>query len=76
MGSIPSGPNAPRSFRQALCAPRLRLLTFLGSRQRCFVYSALKSQVNEPPSRFPNRSPMERDAFFQSLPLYILQGPQ
>jgi len=32
-----------------------------------------KSPVNEHPSRFPtNKAPMERDASFQSLPLFIL----
>jgi len=32
--------------------------------------------VNEPPSRFPNGAPMEREARLQSLPLHILLDPQ
>jgi hypothetical protein len=51
---------------------------------RAFFYISLepsfvhlsKSTVNEPASRFLNEAPMERDAFFQCLPLHILQGPQ
>jgi len=35
-----------------------------------------KSLVNEPPSRFPSGTPMERDARLQGLPLHNLQGAQ
>jgi len=35
-----------------------------------------KSQVNEPPSRFPSGAPMERDARLQSLAVHNLQGLQ
>ena len=34
-----------------------------------------KSLVHEPPSRLPSRTPMERDARLQSLPLHNLQIP-
>jgi hypothetical protein len=36
----------------------------------------LKSLVNEPASRFPSGTAMERNARLQSLPLHTLQGPQ
>jgi len=39
-------------------------------------YILSKYLVNEPPSRFPSRATMERDARLQSLPLHNLQGPQ
>ena len=35
-----------------------------------------KFPVNEPPSWFPSRAPMERDAYLHSLPLHILQDLQ
>jgi len=55
-------------------APRLRLLTFSGSKKKDPKYYGLtKSTVNEPPSIFPNGAPMERVAHFQSLRLQITQ---
>jgi len=35
-------------------------------------YCLAKSQVKEPPSRFPNGAPVGRDARFQSLPFFYL----
>jgi hypothetical protein len=41
---------------------------------RAFIHLSA-SLVYYPPSRFPSRAPMERDARLQSLPFHILQGP-
>ena len=53
-------------------APRLRLLTSSGSKEKGPKYYSLsKSPVKEPPDRFPKGVPMERVARFRSLLLRI-----
>ena len=57
-------------------APRLKILMASGSKRGTQIYFSFLSKVpaNEPPSRSPNRAPMEREARLQSI-LRISQKP-
>jgi hypothetical protein len=56
--------------------PRLKILTAFGSKKETQFYFSFLSKVpaNEPPSRFPSRAPMKREARLQGI-LHISQKP-
>jgi hypothetical protein len=57
-------------------APKLKISVASGSKKELQIYFSFLSKVlaNEPPSRFCNRAPMEREACLQGI-LHISQKP-
>jgi hypothetical protein len=57
-------------------APRLKILKASGSKKgtQIYLFFSLKSPSKRTPSRFPNRTPMERDTRLQGI-LHIFQRP-
>jgi hypothetical protein len=65
---IPSKAAPPPPTRFPLLSPIQSMLRFQGPP---FIYLLIPGQRTLPPPRFPNGTPMERDARFQSLLLHI-----
>jgi len=61
---------------EAKASLRLKILMTPGSKKGTQIYYSVLSKVpaNEPPSRFPKRAPIEREACLQDI-LHISQKP-
>jgi len=85
----PGSPNSSHRDRSSIASALLQLILKVPSRwtpspgspmgplwRDIHLIHVSKSPESEPPSRLPNRAPMERDACHQSLLPHKLQGPQ
>jgi hypothetical protein len=67
--------ESPVSLLKFQMAPRPKILMASGFKKETRIYSfSLKSRGKQTPSRFPNRTPMEREAHLQGI-LRISQKP-